>query len=166
MNFVTLVIFVVLWTYDDISLKLTGAETIVGSQPRSGGGRWRRHTRLLGAVDSGKTPAKSPCYPNYCRNGGACKLDERQHSGFRCVCKQQFSGVRCDNGTTDQQWWKNCTERPCREELPFLPFPPHLFPSLPYPFSAFLGRFPFYTLPCLSFRFPLPCHFPSLPKSS
>jgi len=143
MTFITLVIFVVLWTFD-ISVKLAGAETIVGGR-RSSGSRLRRRTRLLGAVDSGQTPAKSPCYPNYCRNGGACKLDKRQHGGFRCVCKQQFSGLRCDNGT-DQQWSKKIVQN-CdfdrREVLSFLLSPPLLFPSLPYPFSSFLGPFTF-----------------------
>jgi len=60
--------------------------------------RWRRRTRLLGAVEKGKAWVRSPCNPNYCRNGGECKLDKRQHSGFRCVCKSQYSGLRCDNG--------------------------------------------------------------------
>lgn len=75
-----------------------GADTIAEDVAVRGGSRWKRRTRLLGAVDSGKIPAKSPCYPNYCRNGGACKLDRRQHTGFRCDCKAQFSGLRCDNG--------------------------------------------------------------------
>jgi len=80
--------------YCNILLKLTRAKTTLWTDGR----RWRRHTRLLGAVDSGKAPKRSPCHPNYCRNGGSCKLDKRQHSGFRCFCKPQFSGLRCDSG--------------------------------------------------------------------
>ena len=78
-------------------MKLSGTGSVVDA---GGSRRWRRRTsRLLGAVhDEGKARARSACNPNYCRNGGACQLDERQHSGFRCVCKTQYSGLRCDNG--------------------------------------------------------------------
>jgi len=81
-------------------LKLPVAEAAVDSPGHSSVRRLRRHTRLLGAVDSEaeKPMKRSPCHPNYCRNGGACKLDRRQHSGFRCVCKPKYSGLRCDNG--------------------------------------------------------------------
>ena len=44
-----------------------------------------------------KCAAEFNCLEGGCLNGGTCSKDVNDSSHYQCVCKPQFSGLRCDN---------------------------------------------------------------------
>ena len=50
-----------------------------------------------GVQNNSDTFSATACVPNPCKNGGTCKLDVDDPSGYRCVCPWRYAGLHCES---------------------------------------------------------------------
>ena len=62
------------------------------------------------SIHSGFSPAVDTCASSPCRHGGSCV---RQSSGYRCMCTEDYFGLRCNRRKTRQVVRRLAIASPC-----------------------------------------------------